>query len=297
MSLPRNLFAPSFRRQRASLLFAAIVGFMVFAATLAISAEATISALGFNWNQSMQSRLTIEIPAVGDESTVPQSERVRQILSIVRTIPGVARATPIDDDDVVGLLKPLINDPEVLRSLPIPSLIDVERSPQSSVSADEIRAQLKSAIPNIQVDDHASWLSGLSALVNGIIILSGIMALLATATLAITVGLFCRAVMASESETIALLHSMGADDTDIARHFQSLTMRLSWPASALGFGCALVCAGFMLFGISHFADLGLLAITHWLGLGLLVMLAPLGAVLIATLTAHYSVSRLLRSFP
>ena len=270
---------------------------MVFAATLAIIAEATISTLGINWSRGVEARMTVEIPAVEDESSTPQSERIQQALSILRGIPGVKTATPVSDAETLGLLKPWITDDAVLKSLPIPSLIDIERTSGSSLSADDVRSKVKSAIPDASVDDHATWLTGLSTMVGGLIILAVVMALLAAFTLAITVGLFCRAVMAGEGETITLLHTMGADDNDIAMHFQSLTIRLSWPAALLGFAIAVICMGGLLFSLGQFTDLGVIAIPHWLGLGLLAMLTPLAAVVIAALAARFSVSRLLQTIP
>lgn len=297
MALPRNLFAPSFQRQQLSILFMAIVGFMVFAATFAVVADSTLSALSLSWNKELQSRMTIEIPFVGDETSVPQTERVRQVLAVLRAIPGVAEAKVVSDEETVGLLKPWIDDASLIKSLPLPSLIDIEQKENTHLVAEDVRTRLKTVIADAHVDDHATWLADLTHLVKGLVALMGLMAFLASLTLAITVNLFCRAVMAGENETIALLHSMGAEDDDIAKHFQWLALRLSCPTSCLGF----IVAGFgsvlLILLLRRFADISALEIGHWILLILAAAAVPIIAVVIAILSARFSVARFLRTMP
>ena len=119
MPLPRNLFAPSFRRQRASLLFTAIVGFMVFTATLSVIAETTLTGLSLHWDTNSSNMLTVEIPAVSDESTLSQAERVQQSLAVLHAMPNIAHINVLSDTDTADLLKPWISDPSLLKSLPV----------------------------------------------------------------------------------------------------------------------------------------------------------------------------------
>jgi cell division transport system permease protein len=115
--------------------------------------------------------------------------------------------------------------------------------------------------------------------------------------LMIAIGLICRAVMATERDTVELLHVMGAADGNIARHFQSHAWRLAWPAALAGFALAVLNLVLLLFFIRHVVDLSSLQIARWFELTVLVVIVPLAAVGAAALSARYSVIRLLRSLP
>jgi cell division transport system permease protein len=297
MSLPNQIFEPAFRHQRLSLFFAAIVGIMVYLATFAMAAEATLSAITFTWDKGMESRMTVEIPVLDDEASTPQAERVRQAISVLRAMPDVIAVTPVSDDAATALLKPWIAQPELLKSLPIPALIDIERKTGSTLTASNVEDQLRPTIRDAHVDDHATWLADISHIVQGLSLLAVVMVLLTGATLVVAVSLICRAIMATERETLSLLHILGAEDNDIARHFQFHARRLSLPASFIGFALAMLSAGVILFFLRHFADPMLLQPLHWIGLGFLTLLVPLLAVWIAAQSARFSTLKILHAMP
>ena len=297
MSIPTKLFAPSFRHQKLGWFLAIMVGIMVYVATFAMSAEATLSAITFTWDRGMQSRMTIEIPATDDESSTPQTDRVAQVMNVLHAMPQVAVALPLPDDEAIRLLKPWINQPELLKALPVPILIDVERREDSTLSAEDLRQQLKSIVKDIRVDDHTSWLSDLNHLVRGLTVIAGLVILLTGITLVIAVSLICHAIMATEQDTMSLLHVLGASDSDIAHHFQKHTQRLSTPASLAGFGLAMISTALLLFFLRHLADPSMLEWSHWMVLGLMTLLVPVLAIFIATTAARVSVLKLLNSMP
>lgn len=294
MPLPRNLFAPSFRRQRASNLFAVIVGFMVFAATLAVSGQALLSLLTITWDKDMQSRMTIEIPAQDDETTMGQEERITQVLGLLKAMPGVTKVTRLSTSDIAGLIKPWIKDDKLLSALPLPTLIDVEHSDAVPLSAENIRDKLVHLSRDIRVSDHASWLADLASLKYGLVLVGGIVALLAALTLATTVSLFCRAVMSGEQSTMTLLNVIGSTDQDIIQHFQNLAMRLSWPAALTGFLLSVPVIGAFLYFGRQMADLHEFGVIEWGVMAGASLIVPLLAVGIAGLSARLSVTNLLK---
>lgn len=297
MKLPPALFAPSFRRQRTSTLFAVIVAFMVFAATLSVVAETTLSTLSLQWDASTGNMLTVEIPAVDDEATMSQAERVQQSLAVLRAMPNIARASVISDAATAELLKPWITNSALLRELPIPTLIDIERIPNKPLTAREVINHLSTIVADVRVDDHAAWLGDLQALVRGLVTLGSALTLLATLTLGIAVSLFCRIVIAGEAHTMTLLHVMGADDRDIARHFQALAIRLSWPAALGGFALAAASCGGIYVFMSRFIDFRSLDQQSLILLGFAAILVPIGALAVTALSARLSAAALLRSVP
>jgi|GEM_PF-639217 cell division transport system permease protein len=297
MSLPRHLFTPAFRHQHLGRSFAAIVGIMVFIASFAMAAEAILLTASYLWGQTMETRITVEIPAVGDESSMPQAERVKQATSVLRALPGVGLVMPLSDDEVERLLQPWFNNPDLLKALPLPTLIDIERKSGATLSATQIQAALKNVVSDARVDDHGAWTQDIWRLVRGLILLGGLTIALTAVTLIITVSLICRAVMAAEHETISLLHLLGAEDKDIARHFQMQAKCIARNAATLGFLIALAVTAALLFSTRHSADFSALQWNHWLGLSMTSLLIPISATFIAAITARISVMRLIKSFP
>src|ERR1700722_17839029 len=123
MSAPL-LFAPSFRHQKLGWLFIAIVMIMVYIATFAMAAEAALSSVTLSRNQGLANHLTIEIPAVEDESSTPQAARIKQAVAVLHAVPDVINVRPVPEEETERLLQPWIAEPELLKKLPLPALID-----------------------------------------------------------------------------------------------------------------------------------------------------------------------------
>ena len=298
MSLPPHIFTPAMRQQRLGWFFAVLVGIMVYLATFAMAAEATLSALTFTWDSGMERRLTVEIPAVAPEADMPQAERKKLVLSILHAMPDVTRVEPLSDDDTARLLSPWLTDEKLVKSLPVPILIDLDRTDVSALSAEDVQDRLRTVVKDVRVEDQAAWLGDVRNLIHGLAGFGGMMIVLTGLTLVIAVNLICRAIMSAEHDTIALLHIMGAEDEALAGLFQAHTLRLSAPAAVVGFVLALSSAAMLFFAMRHVADLSLLRFYHWVGLGFLALSIPLGAVYVAAWSARFSVrGLLLRSMP
>ncbi|HUY68678.1 MAG TPA: hypothetical protein VMV79_05195 [Alphaproteobacteria bacterium] len=295
MAGTERLFAPAFRYQRLGRLFVAITVIMVYIATFAMAAEAGLSSLGLTRGEDLQGRLTVEIPAPADESATSQDSRIDQALAVLRAVPGVARAAPLSDADIARLLKPWISDPDLIAKLPLPALIDVQRAPGAALTADALEAKLKPVAPGAQVEDQAAWLGDVAQFIKSLAVLAGVMIVLTGLALVIAIGLICRAVMATERETVTLLHIMGASDAAIAGHFQYHALRLARGAAALGFVLALLSLAALLFALRHVIDLGAMPLWREVELILLLILVPLAAIGAAVLAARHTVFALLHT--
>jgi cell division transport system permease protein len=134
-------------------------------------------------------------------------------------------------------------------------------------------------------------------LAQGLTVMGALIISLTTATLILIVSLLCNTIMATEHESIALLHIMGAKDSEIARHFQFHARRMALPAALTGFLLALATVGPLFFFFRRFADLSAMRPMHWAGLGVAVVLVPVAAVVIAAVSARLSALRSLREMP
>ncbi len=290
------LFAPAFRHQKMSWLFVLIVAIMVYIATFAMAAEAALTSLSLSRNEGLADHLTVEIPAVEDEASTSQPERIKQAIALLQATPGVKDVRALPEEETERLMSPWISDSELLKKLPLPALIDVERS-DKSVTAAMLEDRVHPAVSDVRADDHAEWLADLAHLVGSLAALAGLMIALTGLGLVIAIGLICRAVMATERDTIELLHVMGAPDGNIARHFQFHARRLAKPAAIAGFVLAVLSLVLLLFSIRHVVDIASLQWLRWAGLAMLMITVPAAAVIAASLSARFSVLRLLQSFP
>lgn len=297
MSIPRQLFTPAFQHQHLGRSFATIVGIMVFIASFAMAAEAVLMTASYLWGQTMENRITVEIPAVGDEASMPQAERIKQVLSVLRALPNVELAVPLSDSEVERLLSPWFDKPELLKALPLPTLIDVERKQNTDLTAPQIQTALKNVVSDARVNDHGAWTKDVWRLVHGLSILGSATIALTALALVIAVNLICRTIIATERETISLLHLMGAENMDIANHFQSMTARIALQAASIGFLIAVAVTSLLVFSTRHLADLSTLGWEHWAGIGAFALSVPLCAVAIVTVVARVSVLRLIKTFP
>ncbi|MFA5040110.1 MAG: hypothetical protein WC464_00560 [Bdellovibrionales bacterium] len=297
MSLPRHLFTPAFRYQHLGRSFAAIVGIMVFIATFATAAEAVLLTASYLWGRTAETLLTVEIPATGDEASMTQAERIKQATSLLRAIPEVSSATPLSNDEVERLLSPWFDKPELLSSMPLPTLIDVERKSGADLSSAKIKSVLKPLVSDVRVNDHGTWTKDVWRLVRGLTLLGGLTIALTALTLVIAVSLICRAVIAAERETISLLHLMGTENIDIALHFQAQASHIAFRAAVTGFLIALFVTSALFFMTHNLANLSSLGWQHWASVGIVSLLVPLCATVIAMVTARISVMRLIETFP
>jgi len=295
MALPKQIFAPAFAQRKTRWLSLLLVGVMVYVASFTIGIEGMISAFTLTWDQTMDRRMSVEVPTVEDEGATPQSERVKQIISVIAAMPEVAHVEAVPDDQTRQLLKPWIGQTELLNSLPLPSLVDIERRPGAVLSAADLTDRLKPVINNIQVDDHAAWLADLVRLVRGLMIVGGIVIALMALAVVFAVSLLCRVVIAAEHKTITLLHLMGAYDDDIAQHFQYHATRLAAPAALAGFTLGIGSAGLLALLLRDVTDASFLNWTHWALLGVGSLSIPLAAIVIAAFAARVTVGRLLHT--
>ncbi len=297
MPLPNTLFNSAFQHQRLNWLLISVIAIMVYLATFAMTIEAALSLLTITWDQSVENHMTVEIPALGDETSMPQPERIKQTLAVLHALPDIQSTAIVPDQETAKLLKPWISDPELAKSLPLPTLIDIEIKPGSFSSAQSIEERLKTVVSDASVDDHASWLSDLLHLIRDLTFLAAFMLFLSGAILFISINLICRAVMATEKDTIELLHTIGATDNDIARHFQHHARRLSWPGALFGFALATLTLGLLSFALKYLPAASNIPAIQWFGLALLTMMVPLVAVIGANLSARFSVLKLLHNMP
>lgn len=228
------------------------------------------------------------------------AERNRQAdaaLAAVRTMPGLASATRVEQRRLEDLMEPWLGarPGDDIEALPIPALIDLRLdTPATADRLAALRARILPVAPAARVDAQSAWLAPVFGAIAALQWLAGgLIALLAFATIA-AVLLASRNALGNHHETIEIVHMLGGTDRQIARLFQR-GMAVDAAAGGLAgflFGTAALLAlgrAFAPLG-SGLASGAMLAWTDWLALGAI----PLAGIALAVLTARFTVLAALR---
>ncbi|MEX0922529.1 MAG: FtsX-like permease family protein [Rhodovibrionaceae bacterium] len=275
-----------------------LVAFMVYLATLALVSSMIMNALVDRWDRGLADRLTVQIPAPSAEDEAGgQEARIDAAIDVLTSTPGVGGVAVLDDSEISALLDPWLGDAELARELPLPTLIAVTLSADDPADLGTLAVRLQAAVPGAVIDDHQRWVGGLVSLTRSIDLIAALVVLLVGLAAVITVVFVTRTGLAIHRQVIELLHLIGAQDSYIARQFQTHAMKLGFKGGALGFAAALATvygAGLLLSesGRVLLPDFSF-GPREWIGLCLL----PLLATLVAMVTARWTVLRTLARFP
>ncbi len=273
---------------RAMMWIMAIMLFLtVVAAALGLGTVNAASAL----DRQLAGRLTVQIV---DADPGARDRSAQAVLTALRGMPTVAKATPVDRARLSELLKPWLGEASDDADVPLPALIDIDMAVPGADSAARVTEQLKGIAPNVRVDSQARWLAPVADFMRTLIIAASVLVLLLVAATTAVVLLAVRAGLETHRDTIAILHMLGSTDVQVARLFQR---RIALD-TLIGGGIGAVAAMLAIWLVtSQAASLGseLLgggAMTRWDWL--LLAALPLVFALVATGAARVAVLRRLR---
>ena len=262
---------------------------MVYLATLALAGALVASSAIERWSQGLTGSLTVQIMPASDGET---GERVAAALALLRGTPGVAEAEALSDERIAKLLSPWLG-PDGARDLPLPALIDIRLAPDTHLDLAALAARLRDAVPNATLDDHQRWLHKLVMLGRMVELVALVVLLLIAAAAAAVTVFGTRTALAIHRHVIEVMHLIGAQDSYVARQFQSHALAIGLRGGLAG----LVGAAGTLLAVARIVRPGSLGILPDLSLqpwqwGALALL-PAATALIAMLTARLTVLRTL----
>ena len=278
-------------RDSTSRLLPWIIGLMVYLAGLAVSVTMVFEQVIDRWSAGLKGSVTVVIePSVNGED-IKTEARIETALRLILTTPGISSAIPLANADVAELIEPWLGKDALSLDLPIPRLIDVTLEPNRTVDLAALTHRLETAVPGIQIDDHKVWLQSVLRLARTFELIAILVVILIAAAAGATVMFATRARLAVQCDVIEVLHLIGARDTYIARQFQGIAVSMALWGGLLG----LSLTGLTVLGLwilTHDLEGSLLPAVGWnppfvAGLALL----PLAGVIIAAVTARYTVMR------
>lgn len=255
------------------------VTIVIAAAGLALASAARVVSAG------AEARISVQLP--------DGQARAQATLVAIRSLPGVAAAEPVPQEEVRSTLEQWLGPQSETANLPIPVLIDVTTSP--GANSEQVATTLRKAVPDARVSTYAAELAPLARSLGALQWLSlALIILMATATSAAVV-LAARGALDTNRATIEIMHGIGATDEQVTRLFQR---RIAIDALLGGVGGAAAAALVLLLVLGPVAELGGL-MTGGTGLRTLdvALLAaiPFLLAILATVVARAAVRRALRS--
>ncbi|MDP1027680.1 permease [Sphingomonas sp. KR1UV-12] len=283
--------APLLEGSRGRRAMTAVLAILVFLTVLATAMGLGTLSAGRQLERQLSGRLTVQVV---EGEAVRRDRLAARVLAVLRATPGVARATPVDPEEIARLLQPWLGTEATDAALPVPALIDVDLASADDAVAARVAEVARGVAPAVRVDRQQGWMSPVSGLLQTLALVAlALVAMLAAATAAVVV-LAARAGLDAHRATIEVMHMLGSTDRQLARLFQR---RIALDAMLGGMvGGAAAAAVAAVIGIRVAALRSELASGVLLGAGEWAALAavPLVFILLAMIAARLAVTRALR---
>lgn len=286
---------------------------MAYLATLALVGAMEMNKLVERWDQGLSGRITVQVPAADLAlATENTADLIGRVIELLRDTPGVTKVEVLEPDEIARLLEPWLGSETAYQDLPLPDLIAVTVDPATVLDLESLAAQITRIAPGTLVDDHQKWLGKLLNLARSVELIAALVVLLVGVSAIVTVAFATRMGLAIHGPDIEVMHLIGAQDSYVARQFQSHAFRLALVGSIPGLilaGLTLFAVGRLLgrFGAVSLTDLSFLATLSFLSefsllpiewvLVVVLALLPLVLALVALLTARTTVLRTLGRMP
>lgn len=268
-----------------------IIAIMMFLTVLAAAAALGLGAAVRSMSADLAGRASVQVVEADAQARDQLAARALQAL---RGADGVRAADRVDPAKLADQLRPWLGEAASSGDLPVPALIDVMLTPgDTDAKLDRLRRLLDGLSPKLRIEPHAAFLLPLAGLLTALgWLAAGVVLLMILATGAVVV-LAARGAHDSHRGTIDVLHLMGSTDVQIARLFQRRIGIDALMGGALGFsfaGLVILLIGLRLSATgSDVVGAVSLDTRGWL----LLVALPIFGVVLATLTARWTVLRAL----
>jgi len=220
-----------------------VVGIMAWLATLMLCFGISVGSWITDRGGSYANNFTVNIPSIIDD--LPN--RAVKVIETLEKIPGVESVKQESEESLRDLLKPWLGSTEAVDALPLPIVIEVTVKENAEINTDELQKKLIKIAPGTEFDTHAQWMTNFMQFSAAVRTIMGLLATLVITGLGLMIAFMCRASLKLHARTVNLLHSIGAEDTYIARQFQVeasiITLRGTIP------GCIIACVFYWLTGV------------------------------------------------
>ncbi|MEM9059582.1 MAG: FtsX-like permease family protein [Pseudomonadota bacterium] len=277
-----------------------LAGVMCLLAVLTLSASMAANRLAAEWRADLAGVATVRVSGTREGMT----DRIRSVLEVLRTTPGISRVRVLSDEEQAALIAPWLGQGEILSDLPVPRLIDVVLD-GAGPDVDALQARLNLTVEGARYDDHAAWRGPLAEAAGALERLALGATLIILLTAAGVVAFAARATLSANRRVIETLRLVGGEDRFIARSFvRRLARRAAIGAfSGALLGCAIlkflpgVDEGLILPKVEAGQRLGVSLEPGLIGWAVLAIGIPLVISMIVWLAARFTVQLTLSRMP
>ncbi|MGD1877847.1 MAG: cell division protein FtsX [Kiloniellaceae bacterium] len=274
-----------------------LVAIMVYLAALALAGALAMHKLAERWDTGLAGALTVQLPAESAAGGTQGEPRLAAVVAALSATPGVLTVEAMDNRAMNALLEPWLGDAVLAGDLPLPHLIAVTVDTAAPPDLAALNAKVQELAPGALVDDHQRWLSRLLDLAQAVEVMALVVVVLVVLAASIMVAFVTRMGLAAHEQAIELLHLIGAQDSYVARQFQSHALSFGLRGGLIGLLCALPTLYLARLLLERVGS-GLLPELGWRPYEWsLFILLPVAAALVTMVTARVTVLRTLTRLP
>lgn len=270
-----------------------VIAIMVALTVIAAAAGLALSNTARSASDELSGGVTVQVV---EANPVERNRQAAAAAQRLRALPGVADVHVVSQDEVERLIEPWLgaragDDAEI----PVPALVDARlREPIGGENLGALRSAVREVAPAARVDAQSAWLKPVFGAIDSLRLLALTLVLLLGFAFAAAVLLAVRNALGANRDTIEIVHLLGGTDGQVARIFQRSVAFDAVGGGTVGLALGLVV---VLFFGRRFGDLGAGLVgggaLQWYD-WVLLALVPIAGILLAMVTARFTVLRALR---
>ncbi len=286
------------KSENTSLFLQVIISIAVFIFAITLSGVLAVDSMIDNWNRSILGSLTVQIiPSnnLNKEKAVAETlAHQEKVVDFLRSVNGIIKVTPLSDEQLGDLLHPWLGDDVSVSELPIPRIIDVKIDSSVNIDFTQLAKDLSTVSPLASLDNHKLWLNKLIAFADGLKMIATTILLLVSLITSGAIFYTTKMSLGLQHNVIEILHIIGAKDTYVAQQYAKHMGTLGF-IGGLGGIIFAVPAIFFIGNLAASIEGGIisdtsLTICDWI----IILSLPVFSMIIAVITAYYTVKQTLK---
>ncbi|MFO0388503.1 MAG: cell division protein FtsX [Alphaproteobacteria bacterium] len=211
-----------------------LIGVMACLTTLLLCLTVSINGWIETRHNDYSSSFTINIP-----TSAKKQETIAAVKDAITSTKGVDNVAEIPESSLQDSLKSWLGSGDV-SALPLPVVLEVTLKPdaQADFNHAALKQKLTAISPAIEIDTYEQWVAAFASFSGIVQALMIMLACIIIAAMAAAVVFTSRTALKLHARSVALLHSIGAEDNYITKQFQQDTFFLVLPGLLIGVALA-----------------------------------------------------------
>ena len=232
----RRLIAPRldipFSRDDANRYLPYFIALMIFLASFFVAGGITVGKLLEHKQQDLSDWITLQLPAETSQNTKDS------LVKLLKQTPHVKNLREIEQKKLHSMLSPWFgDDAELYRNLSLPSVYEFQltlKTPNEGQDFEKLKASVLKLSPEAQIDNHQQWIDHYLNFIFSLKTGAYLLAFIVSVATIIVITVTSKTALKLHKDAIFLLHSVGAEDSYIARQFQFNAFLLGMRGGLMG---------------------------------------------------------------